>query len=70
MEMRPHREHSPSTTVGGTEGVRAYSPSGLAAAWKCSEKHVRNLLNSGQLRGWKLGGKLWRIKPDAVEEYE
>jgi hypothetical protein len=41
MEIRPYR---------------AYSPADLAAEWQCSEKHVRNLLNSGQLRGWKLGG--------------
>ncbi len=34
----------------------------------CSEKHVRNLLNKGELRRWKLGGKLWRVRPKAVEE--
>src|SRR5205807_2282628 len=47
-----------------------YTPATLAAEWGCSPRHVRNLVNSGQLRAFRLGQKLLRIPPDAVEEYE
>lgn len=42
----------------------------LAARWDCSDELVYGLIQSGQLRAWKLGGKLWRIGRDAVGEYE
>jgi excisionase family DNA binding protein len=49
---------------------RPYTPETLAERWQCSPETVRLLLVSGDLRGWKIGGKLWRISSDAVEEYE
>jgi excisionase family DNA binding protein len=41
----------------------------LAEAWCCSERHIRNLVAAGQLRGFRLGGKLLRIPQDAVQEF-
>jgi len=43
--------------------VRAsvYTPAMLADQWQCSERHVRNLVNRGELRAFRLGGKLVRI---------
>lgn len=49
---------------------RVYKPNTLAKEWGCSERHVRNLIASGELRSWRLGGKLLRISPEAVREYE
>ncbi len=47
-----------------------YSVQTLAREWGCSESHVRNLISSGDLRSFRLGGKLLRIRAAAVEEYE
>src|SRR4051812_38872865 len=49
---------------------KPFTPETLADRWGCSPKHVRNLVNRGELRGFKLGGKLVRIPADAVEEAE
>ncbi|TPW26838.1 helix-turn-helix domain-containing protein [Pararhizobium mangrovi] len=46
-----------------------YTPRTLAAEMACSERHVRNLIASGQLRAFRFGGKLLRIPKDAVEEF-
>jgi len=48
---------------------RVYTPAALAREWLCSERHIRNLVAAGQLRGFRLGGKLLRIPSDAVEEF-
>ncbi len=47
-----------------------YSPRSLALEWGCSERHIRNLIRDGQLRGWRAGGKLLRIDPQDVEDYK
>lgn len=47
-----------------------FTPATLAAHWGCSDELVYGLIRSGKLEAWKLGGKLWRIKPEAVAEYE
>lgn len=49
---------------------RPLTPTMLAERWQCSERHVRNLIAKGDLRAFKLGGKLLRIAYDAIEEYE
>ena len=49
---------------------KPYTVAALAEHWQCSDTFIYDLLNSGQLEGFKLGGKLWRIKPGAVEAYE
>ncbi len=47
-----------------------YSPAMLAHRWDCSERHVRNLVATGQLRAFRLGNKLLRIPGEAVEDFE
>ena len=49
---------------------RPYTPATLAERWECSPEHVRRLLNTGQLEGFRLGDKLWRIRVEDVEEFE
>jgi excisionase family DNA binding protein len=44
--------------------------SGVAARWGTSDTFVYGLMHSGQLSAFRLGGKLWRIKLSAVEDYE
>ncbi|UZD70901.1 helix-turn-helix domain-containing protein [Brucella sp. JSBI001] len=50
------------------EGI--FSPATLAKRWECSEKHVRHLIKSGELKAFRLGGKLYRIKQSEVEAFE
>ncbi|WP_457103371.1 helix-turn-helix domain-containing protein [Mesorhizobium sp. URHB0026] len=45
-----------------------FSPRTLADSWGCSERQIRNLINAGQLRAFRVG-KLLRIEPKAVEDY-
>jgi excisionase family DNA binding protein len=52
------------------ETDRPYTPETLAKRWGCSGKHVRNLLERGELRFFRLGSKLIRIPADAVREFE
>lgn len=47
-----------------------FTPRSLADRWQCSERHVRNLIDSGELPAFRLGGKLIRIRRDAVTEFE
>lgn len=49
---------------------RPLLPRQVAERWGCSERHVRNLIAAGQLRHFRLGGRLLRIPASAVEEYE
>lgn len=49
--------------------MNAFTPAMLAEEWHCSERHIRNLVASGQLRAFRLGGKLLRIPTEAVEEF-
>lgn len=49
---------------------RPYTIERLAERWECSGEHVRRLLINGDLQGFKLGGKVWRITAKAVEAFE
>lgn len=49
---------------------RPYTPERLAERWECSPQHIYNLLGRGDLHGFKLGGKLWRIAASEVERIE
>lgn len=49
---------------------RPFTPSMLAERWQCSERHIRNLIASGDLRAFKVGDKLVRIAMDVIEEFE
>lgn len=54
-----------------TEGApHVFTPRTLAARWHCSERHVRNMIDRGEIRYFRLGGKLLRIPADAVDEIE
>lgn len=47
-----------------------FTPATLAKRWDCSEQHVRNLINRGELPSFRLGGKLLRIRGEDVEAFE
>jgi excisionase family DNA binding protein len=49
--------------------MSVFTPAALAREWECSERHIRNLVAAGQLRAFRLGGKLLRIPEDAVQEF-
>jgi excisionase family DNA binding protein len=42
----------------------------VAARWGTSDTFVYDQINCGNLRAFKLGNKLWRVKLEHVEEYE
>jgi excisionase family DNA binding protein len=42
---------------------------GLAARWRVSTRTVRRLIENGQLRAVRIGGRL-RVASDVVERYE
>ena len=50
--------------------MRALSPAKLAERWLCSERHIRNLIDRGELPAFRLGGKLYRIRTEDVEVFE
>jgi len=47
-----------------------FSVATLAQHWGCGTDTVYSLIRSGDLRAFKLGGKLLRIRADEVERYE
>lgn len=47
-----------------------YSVASLAEHWGCGSDTVYSLIRSGELRAFKLGGKLLRIREDEVESFE
>lgn len=51
-------------------GPTVYTPATLATRWECSERHIRNLIESGALPAFRLGGKLLRIRREDVEAFE
>jgi len=48
----------------------AFSVATLADHWGCSLDTVYAMVRSGQLRHFKVGGKLIRIRADEVERFE
>ncbi|WP_424981613.1 excisionase family DNA-binding protein [Maritalea sp. S77] len=59
-----------SKTDNSHDTDRPFTPDTLAKRWGCSGKHVRNLIDRGELRFFRLGSKLIRIPADAVREFE
>lgn len=47
-----------------------YTPATLAKEWHCSERHVRSLVDKGELRAFRLGQRLLRIPAASAREYE
>jgi excisionase family DNA binding protein len=56
-------------TMAEQDTRKPFMPSTLAVRWGCSTTMIYDLLNAGDLAGFRLG-KLWRIPAGAVEEYE
>jgi len=48
---------------------RIMTPDEVAARWRSSPGAVRKLLRTGALKGFRVG-TAWRVKREAVEEYE
>lgn len=48
----------------------AFTVASLAAHWGVSTGKVYEEIHAGRLDAFKLGGKLYRIRPEAVAEYE
>lgn len=47
-----------------------FTPSTLAERWECSERHIRSMIDRGELPSFRLGGKLLRIRAADVEDFE
>lgn len=47
-----------------------FTPAMLADRWACSERHVRNMIDRGELPAFRLGDKLLRIRLSDVERFE
>jgi len=47
-----------------------FTPEMLAERWQCSSRHIRNLVKQNRLPAFRVGGKLLRIKREAVERFE
>ena len=50
--------------------MSVFTPAALAREWECSERHIRNLIAAGQLRAFRLGGKLLRISSEEAEAFK
>ncbi len=44
-----------------------FTPKTLAQRWNCSERHIRKMIENGELQAFRVG-KLVRIRRDVVEE--
>ena len=52
------------------EYLAVYTPATLAKRWQCSERHIRNMIEHGELPAFRLGGKLMRIRGEEVARIE
>lgn len=72
--FRPRPAPVPPVERQNTEAPAAppkpMTPAALAKRWLCSERHVRNMINSGELQCFRLGGKLIRILPEDIAAKE
>jgi excisionase family DNA binding protein len=50
--------------------MKVLRPKEVAERWKCSRRHVYTLIANGSLDAFRIGGRLWRVLEDAVEEFE
>lgn len=53
-----------------TPEARPLTPEQAAERWGCSVQHVRNLIHRGELRAFRLGSRLFRIRPEDIAGYE
>lgn len=47
-----------------------YTAAGLAALWGVSDQFIYDEIRRGRLKAMRFGGKLLRVRREAVEEYE
>lgn len=47
-----------------------FSPRTLAERWQCSERHIRNMISRGELKAFKHGEKLLRVRLEEVLRVE
>ncbi len=56
--------------------TKAYTVKELADKWQCSQESIYALIRKhvagkpGGLPAFSIGGKLWRIKPEIVEQWQ
>jgi len=50
--------------------AQVYTVAGLAALWGVSDQFIYDEIRRGKLNAMRFGGKLLRVRRDAVEEYE
>ena len=46
------------------------TPDEIAKEWRCTPHHIRNLINAGQLRGFRVGAKMIVRASDAATYLE
>lgn len=46
-----------------------HTPETLAREWRCSARHIRRLVSSGELRAVRLGAKLIRIPAEEAQRF-
>jgi excisionase family DNA binding protein len=49
---------------------RVMTPAMIAELWGCSQRHVRNVIATGDLPSFRIGVKLIRVLGSEVEAYE
>jgi len=52
-----------------TGGNKLLSPEEVAERLSVSPVTIRSWLRSGELKGLKLAGNIWRVKPEEVEAF-
>ena len=62
-------EHGGPAMTNGTP-ERPLTVAQLAEHWQVSDTFIYDEIKAGRLEAFKLGGKLWRVSPQAVVAYE
>ena len=47
-----------------------YTAAAIAKRWGCSQDIVRRMLHSGELRGFRVGSRLMRVRADELAAHE
>ncbi|TAN19675.1 MAG: DNA-binding protein [Rhizobiaceae bacterium] len=59
-----------SESTEATDGPKVFTPGMLAERWACSERHIRNMIDRGDLRAFKIGERLVRVRAQDVKAFE
>jgi excisionase family DNA binding protein len=49
---------------------KPFTTQALAERWECSPNTIRAMIHRGELKAFKVGGKLLRVSADEVEKWE